>query len=96
MEVSPTPAFTPEPTVAAVARAAEDSVEAPSPEPFAAVEQPPEAPLPEPTSAEPAEEPQEVAPDRGRVGGVEWLLLGVGLLSAGLLVVTLLARRFGW
>jgi hypothetical protein len=94
-EVPPTP----EPTAAAVARMAVESVEAPAPEVVTAVEEPPEAPLPEETYAEPAEETQEHEPDQPQSGRADWGLVvwwGAGLLGAGLLVVTLLARRFGW
>ncbi len=103
VEVSPTPEPTPEPTAATLARAAEESVEAPPeaplPEALPAVEQPLEAPLPEATPTEPVEEPPEADTDQGRLGQVDWRLLagaGAGLLGVGLLVVTLLARRFGW
>lgn len=95
--VEPSP--TPEPTTAPVARMAEESVEAPSPEVATAVEEPVEAPLPEETYAEPAEETQEREPERPKSERVDWWLVawwGAGLLGAGLLIVTLLARRFGW
>lgn len=95
-ELPPAPESTPLVTPTTIAPAVGELTEPQSPEVHKTTVETPEPSPAWATTAKPEEEPQQ---SKGRPAELDWWLAvrwGAGLLVGGLLVVTLLARRFDW